>query len=157
MVPHAKCIVLLRDPAERIVSNYYHRVRAGRETKSINEVFSEAMIERLAKGKPQGATENLLYQRSDYVGRLRRWLRHFPEDEMQVLEAEALFREPQKVVSEVCQFLGLEAVDLSSPVPFNVNSGTKEKPARFNELRQAFRQQNRELAEMGYPFTWIRL
>jgi hypothetical protein len=154
-VPGAKIIVLLREPAARAVSHYYHRHRAGRETRSIDEVFSAQAIARIEAGKPQGETEKYLYDRGNYAYGLKAWLNAFPENQILVLEAEQLFRKPVTIYAEVCRFLGIEPVTLKTAENFNANKGNTDKPQRYRELQQAYRQQNRDLAEMDYHFSWM--
>lgn len=154
-MPDVKIIALCREPAERAVSHYYHRVRAGREMRSIDEVFSSTMIERLARCQPEGETEKVIYDRGYYASGIKHWLQCYPREQILVLEAESLFHQPQSTFAEVCAFLHIDHIELRDTQNFNANSGSKQKPKCFHELRQAFKKQNQDLAALGYAFSWM--
>lgn len=154
-IPNAKLIVLLREPAERAVSHYFHRFRAGREHKTVDQVFSASMVERMASGNPQGETENQIYQRGNYAAGLKDWLDHFSRKQIHIIESEAMFHHPQNTVNEVCKFLEIEPIHLPQAEAFNVAGGFKSRPQNFHQLKQAFHQQNQKLCELGLNFRWV--
>lgn len=155
LMPNAKIIVLLREPAARAVSHYYHRYRAGRETRAVDEVFTTSMIERLAADAPEGDTEKAICDRGQYVRGLKHWKARFGESQILVLDADIFFQQTQAVYNQVCEFLNIPALTLATSESFNANTGLKQKPEHFRELQRCFDPQNRELAEMGYHFSWM--
>lgn len=101
MSPDTKILVILRDPAERAHSHYWHAVSNGLETRT----FPEAVQDELAGVRLDGV--------ETYVGRglysepLRRYLDHFG-DNVHVLFLEELSREPAATMREVFAFLGVD-------------------------------------------------
>ena len=154
MVPQAKIIVLLREPAARAVSNYHHRVRAGRESRPIDEIFTPETIQRWQAGKSLGESETIFFERSHYARGLRVWSALYPREQILVLEAEALFADPQAVFDTTCRFLGLEPFPLPTQRAFNTGVGAGERPLHFDELVHGFSAANAELNEIGFPMSW---
>ena len=155
LLPRVKLIVLLREPAARAVSHYHHRVRAGRESRSVDEVFSPAMVARVEAGRPQGETETLLCERSSYASSLRRWLDAFPREQLLVLEAETLFSSTQATLNTAADFLGLESFDLPAATAYNAANSQTALPRTFDRLVAAFAEVNEDLPAMGYPMSWM--
>ena len=48
LVPEAKLIYLVRDPIERLLSQYVHLVATGQERRSLSQVFAERPSEHTA-------------------------------------------------------------------------------------------------------------
>jgi hypothetical protein len=71
MLPDAKILAVLRDPAERAVSHYYHNVRQGRETRPIAEALFAPESLRSAKGLQLGSAEYLETLRFGYISKSR--------------------------------------------------------------------------------------
>ena len=92
-VPGARIIVILRDPVERAYSHYLLDVRAGWQRAS----FEEA------------ARTDFYLQPTFYAKHLRRYLDVFHSDHVKILIFEELVQDPRKAVSEVLQFLGVNA------------------------------------------------
>lgn len=154
-VPEARVVAILREPAARAVSHYHHQRRFGRESRTIDEVFSYHNIARWKRGDCPDLSERLYFTWSDYVTGLRNWLEYYPRNQMLVLEAEQLFTNPQASVEKVCAFLELEPHSLPSHRPFNAAPGVQSKPANFAELKAAFASHNHALKALGYPMDWM--
>lgn len=96
-LPHAKLIVSFRDPVERALSNHKHEVRVGHYT---GPDFSfEA-----------GLRNNPMYiEQGRYATHLKRWLEHFPHEQILVVFQEEVEDRPLEVAREVYRFLGVDA------------------------------------------------
>lgn len=116
VVPGAKVIALLRDPADRAFSHYHHMVRLGFETESFVAAL-DAEAERVA-GDLQRALANADHKprswlRYSYVGRgrygeqLEVWRQHFSEDQMMLVRSEDLYADPSAVLHRIQDWLGL--------------------------------------------------
>jgi Sulfotransferase family len=93
LLPDAKLIFLLRDPAARTYSQYWHDLRVGR----IVEDFEATL--RHAPGT--------LMQRSLYREQVVEYLERFPREQLLFLLFEDLAQEPRAVLDIVTRFLGL--------------------------------------------------
>lgn len=91
--PQAKIIVMLRDPASRTYSHYWHLVRTGRALWDFEE-----SIQLDSWG---------LIQRSLYKGQIERLLKFFPVEQTHFILFEEFVRDMPGTVSGVCDFLGV--------------------------------------------------
>ena len=111
-----KIVVLLRNPVERTLSQYYHSCRWGLETLPLEDALA-AEEDRL-----QGALEviqtpganHLSYQEHSYVARSRyeeqlpRYFERFGRDRVLVLRSEDLFNGDRSVLKHLEQFLKID-------------------------------------------------
>ena len=119
-IPNVKLIVLLRDPVERALSQYFHSKRLGLEPLELEAAFA-AEPERLAdadetlqRGESHCSHQQHSYlSRSRYEQQLPRFQALFGDEQLLVLRSEDLFEHPQRVWEKVLTFLGLE----SGPLP----------------------------------------
>jgi hypothetical protein len=164
LVPHARLIVLLRDPVSRALSHYHHQRRRGRESKSFAEAVErdESRLDaeedrmRADPGYYSYAWDHFGYvRRGHYVRHLARWLEVFPRDQLLVLEAETFFQRTAEVYGRVLDFLGLpNARTRSFPV---YNTGSYEPPESrvLERLRDGYRASNEQLYNLlGQRFSW---
>ncbi|MEL6614940.1 MAG: sulfotransferase domain-containing protein [Bacteroidota bacterium] len=134
LVPEAKIVAVLRDPAERALSHYFHNVRKGREPLAILDAF-RAEGERLA-GEAEKALADPAYEsqalmhfnylsRGHYAEHLERWATRYPAAQTLVLRSEDLFSDPKGVFDQTLDFLGLAPW---TPEAFRVhNPGTNRR------------------------------
>jgi hypothetical protein len=92
LLPEAKLIYILRDPIERIISQYVHQVYAGRT----NRLISEALT----------PLENNGYVLcSKYYMQLEQYLEYFPSANILIITLEELRRNRQQTLQKVFRFL----------------------------------------------------
>ena len=99
VVPDAKIIYLVRDPIDRIVSHYLHRVGQGEERRSLDDALGDI------DGEGPGMT---LVYRSMYFMQIERWTRCFPDSSVLVLAQEDLQAERAETLVRVFCFLGVD-------------------------------------------------
>jgi hypothetical protein len=165
-LPQCRIIMVLREPINRSVSQYYHEVAKRRETLPIADAFA-AEEERVAGELDRMRTptyqpfnhEHFSYVgKSVYVDQVRRYLNVFPREQVLVLQAERFFTETEQVVRETFEFLGI-APDYVPPnlKPSNVSRTKKEElpPQLRQRLEEYFARKNEELYELiGTRFDW---
>lgn len=93
-VPQVKLIYLLRDPVERLRSQYVHAVLSGRERRTPGEAVTA----------DSGYVDTSLYGRQ-----LSQYLDRFPSDQVLVVLTEDLRDRPGELLGSVETFLGVEA------------------------------------------------
>ena len=165
LLPSAKVIFLVRNPVTRAYSHYQHSVMRRRETLSFEDAI-DAESQRLSGEEAKMLADpqyiSLPHQQFSYLLRgryeeqLARWRQHFSLDQILVIEAERMFKQPAEVFAEVLEFLNLDAW---SPESFeNLNSGRyKEpmKPATREKLADYFAPHNERLHELlGWRTSW---
>ncbi|MEX2544454.1 MAG: sulfotransferase, partial [Phycisphaeraceae bacterium] len=96
-LPEARLIYLVRDPVARAYSHYVHRV-----------------TKELYPGRPvpvdfdeHVASDTMCINSSRYMDQIERYLAHFDRSALLVVAHERLVREPARVLSQVCAFLGI--------------------------------------------------
>lgn len=171
-VPEARIIVLLREPVDRVWSQYRWQRWWGGESLDLPDAL-HAEAERAGDGfemmQADRQTRNRFIShgylaRSRYADQLVWWLDAFPSEQLLVLRSEDLFVDPAAVLDRTWAFLGLPPFDLSA---YDVqNGGADDGPsdgALDGELRawldDHFAEPNRRLAELtsslsGGPVTW---
>lgn len=163
-LPGAPLIVMLRDPVSRAYSHYQMTRRRGFETLPFAEAVA-AEEERLRPEWEQRARNpdylswpllRFSYlARGRYAEQLEHWLRVFPREQILIFTQDQLARDPQPILREICEKVGLRVCDLP-PVP-NENVGSYEPmdPRVGEELREYFAPHNRRLYELlGRDFGW---
>jgi len=164
-LPDVKIIILLRDPVSRAFSHYKMNVKNGIEPLSFEEAIDREE-ERLEKGSSDMQEDELFfsnnYRRYSYVKRgfydeqLANWLQYYPLNQMMIIKSEDLYKDSEKVVKQVCEFLDLKTV------ANGINYANKNKgiPGELNEttsirLRSIFEEHNARLFELtGKTFSW---
>jgi hypothetical protein len=115
-LPHAKIVLLMRNPASRAYSHYQHTLRRGREPLSFDEAL-DAEPARLAGEEARmladehylsHAHRNYSYlARGHYAAQLARFQSLYPSEQLLIVQAERLFTAPAETFARVLAFLGL--------------------------------------------------
>lgn len=108
VVPDARLVALVREPAARAYSHWRHERRSGRETRS----FGAAVADEVAGGDGPGYVD-----RGRYAVQLERWRQAFPPEALLVLVSEELFADPATGFAGLVAHLGLGAHPRSGALP----------------------------------------
>lgn len=167
LVPEAKLIVVLREPIDRAVSHYFHSQRIGMESRSMEQAFDEeaaviaAESPKVMDDTYESDTHRMwsYLSRGHYAQQLRAYFELFPRSRMLILRSEMLFSDPQRVVDQTTEFLGMDRVKLTDFEVLNQGTYTKGKdpvsPALRAKLQDYFRPLNADLGELlGEDFSW---
>ena len=154
----SRFIVLLREPAERAVSQYWHWRQQGRwETESLERAIDleperlRPQAERFGRG--ERSVEHIAFSyvaRGEYAGQLKRWFDAVGRERILVLESERLYTDPA-ASEQVLDWLGLS--NHGEPfVAFNAAHRSEEaSPELMERLRSHFKPHNEALFELlGY-------
>lgn len=145
LLPRVKLVVLLRDPVERCLSQYFHSCRLGLEPLPLEAALA-AEPERLQHaeltlaaddGRHRSHQEHSYVARSRYEGQLAAFEQHFHRDQLLILRSEDLFTAPQLVWRQVLAFLELPLCAL--PALPRANAGGGEAGAVAPALRMRLR------------------
>lgn len=99
LVPGARIVYMVRDPIDRIVSQYLHRFGEGKERRSLDEALAD-----IGRAEP---AMSLVY-RSMYFMQLERWLACFPARNVLVVAQEELLGNRVETLRRVFAFLGID-------------------------------------------------
>ena len=169
VVPHARMIVVLRDPIARAVSHYRHNVALGTERLSFADAIAaeaDRTAAELQRMHDEPGYESVAVQRYSYVGRgryaeqLERWFSAFPPERFLLLRTEDLQRDTAEVVRRTLEFLGLRPWE---SIPFErLSHRSRPRPtgvaaATLRRLEHEFRADAERLVQMlgpDYAYTW---
>jgi len=167
-LPHAKIIVLVRDPVERAYSQHAHELARGFEQE---RDFGNALAlepprlhrqeERLARDPEYysfGHQHHAYRARGEYARYLSVMAQHVGRERLHVLESERFFAEPDGAYDEVLAFLGLP--DLLRP-PFERHNARPRQadmdPGIRRDLTEHYAPHDEALsAWLGHPPIWRR-
>ena len=163
-LPQIKLILVLRDPIERAYSHYNHIKRLTRETLSFEEAIEKEEqritpdIEKLEKDEFYKADQRRDYSyltRGYYAKQLKEWFKHFPKEQLLIVQSEEFYRETPKVYNEIVEYLGLNSYTLPTFEAKNALKYAKMAPETKEKLKAYFAPKNEELYELlGKRFDW---
>lgn len=105
LVPDAKLVAILRDPVDRLYSDYWYRTQLG-ETRSFAAVVRQEISE---DGKPFHQTMRMGYlEVGRYARHLRRVCKHYPRESLLVLLTDDLRSDPAGTFASLCRFIGVD-------------------------------------------------
>lgn len=159
-----KFIVMLRNPVDRAVSQYWLSVSQGYETLPLEEAI-ERETERLGNSEEllrTGAIEKHFAHRNQaylsrglYARQLRNWFEHHDRSRFLVLRSEDLFADPAATMKKVYAFLGAPDFPGLRAKPLNKGSKEQMEPALRARMEDYFAAPNRELESLlGQKFDW---
>ncbi len=136
-------IVLLRDPIERTISQYFHSIRLGLEDLSFEKAIEQEDIRlkdsQLVISKPGGThhshQEHSYIARSKYDIQLKRYLKFFRKDQLLILRSEDLFKRDSEALTSISDFFGIKPFDKDVIIP-KENPGQGESIIVSAQLRQ---------------------
>jgi hypothetical protein len=159
--PDSQLIALLRDPAERAVSHYFHNLRKGRETRPFSLAIQQeldtapSISETDGYDNPTGALRHFSYiSRGMYVDQIRRYFSFFERSQMLIQASEEFFSD-FSTTREVFARLGLSGIEVAH-CHFNEGQySSSEANAMASEIRSLFTAKNRELESLLHQtFPW---
>lgn len=113
-----KLLLILRDPTERVISDYtqvyYNRLESHKPV----QLFEDIVIKNGALN-----TKYKAIQRSLYDIHMKKWLRHFNLDQIHIVDGNTLIKDPLPELQKVETFLNLPSRIVSSHFYFNQTKG----------------------------------
>jgi hypothetical protein len=153
-VPRIKLIVMLRDPVDRAISHYYHRLRSGKETRSIGDAFASA-LEHARRDEFVSGTETDYLSYGNYAMHLKQWVSVFTPENLMVIQAEEYFSAPESVYERICCYLEIGYVKSADQIKMNAGSYDNQELDFISELKDYFRPLNEALYSMDQiKFRW---
>lgn len=96
LLPQVKLVYAVRDPIERLISQYVHEVDDNQEQRSFEQLLS-------------APDRQLVLGNGCYHQQLQQYLRYFPAESIHVVCCEDLACDPQRAMQPLLQFLGVDA------------------------------------------------
>ena len=155
ILPKVKLIVLLRDPVERALSQYFHAKRNGFESLQI-EAALDAEQERILTGGAYSHQKHSYVSRGYYLDQLDRYEKKFPQDNLLILKSEDLFIEPRNIWNKIQDFLKLSRSELPNQI-IHANSGAGESKNIHASIKMRLRKEFKTTVlgvRKRYGFDW---
>ena len=155
LMPQIKLIVLLRNPVERVISHYHHRIREGAERDSL-ETALNSELKIIKKATPAQLSYIKGYLGiSLYIYKLRRWLSSFPSEQFLIIQSENLYRNPSEIMSQTYNFLNINQQDIQDYTQYNSGSYKLKNDLLTTQLTKFFKPYNQQLeALLNRKFDW---
>lgn len=137
-LPDVKLIYVVRDPIDRFVSHYLHRVTRGVESRELTDIV-------------ESHPDDFLLLQGKYDLQISRYLEHFPADRIHCLTIDSLQRDPVGTVGRIYDYLNVprETAGNQDFRPRNVNKRITRKSA-FGRSVLRFYHENIEQRSVYY-------
>jgi hypothetical protein len=164
-LPGIKVMVMLRDPVRRAESHFHHSVGHGHE--SLSFAAALAAEEDRLRGEDDRMQEDWAYwshghehhsyvSKGMYADQLERLYRHYPHDQVMVIQSEAFYRESNRILAEVTDWLGLPSIELSGSDDRNSHQYDQMDPEMRERLIEVYREPNERLFQLiGRRYDWL--
>lgn len=142
-IPDAKLIYVVRDPIDRFISHYLHRVTRGLESREINDIIHNYQ-------------DDFLLTQGKYYLQLEQYLKYFPMEHIKLLSIENLKNEPAETVRSLYEFLGIDTAIAGTQTHSRHNANTKvTRKSRLGQHILDFYHNNIE--QVAYPYSFKKL
>ena len=112
VIPDVRLIYLIRDPIERMRSQYLHELLLG----EVREPIDTALL-----------SDARYRDFSNYALQLAQYLEYFPRAQILVVQAEHLRNERAAVVGRICDFIGVSSLELPSDLDREYHNTSKKR------------------------------
>ena len=163
IAPHAKLVVLLRDPVYRAASQWRHRNRVGRDPRTFTEVIAaEESYDPATEASFDESPDALVTFRERvlshglYAVHLRRWFEHFEKEQLLIVDSADLFADESRTMAEIYAFLGLSSWEVPDTTVMNAGDDRSTEPTDVARLATYYRPHNEDLFDLlGRRFDWL--
>ncbi|MEP6486115.1 tetratricopeptide repeat protein [Microcoleus vaginatus GB2-A3] len=156
LFPEAKLIVLLRNPVDRAISQFYRLTGLNWEARSLDRAISDE-VERLNQNPEYiiGEEPGNYLARGRYIEFIKNWRNLFPKEQLLILKSEDFYAGTAGTLKQVLEFLDLPEYQLSEYQNANPGSYQPVNQSVRDWLRNYFRPYNQQLEEyLSRDFNW---
>ena len=166
--PDSRLIVILRNPIDRLISQYYYQFYQlkGKNLKSnsLEEIVSSELefmkkkkdLTDIAINPSAYANCTNLLRYGLYVYLLEKWMKFFPREQFLILRNEDLSQEPAAIMSQVFEFLEVpDYPDIQYPRKNTTTYPSQIDESLLTRLQDFYQPHNQRLEEfLGRKFNW---
>jgi hypothetical protein len=162
LLPQVRIVAILRNPAERAISHYFHEKQRGYESLPIMQALLEEE-QRLESAIQAEDYKNYSFihhsykSRGHYREQLDRFFELFPRQQFLILTSEEFFRDQNNILRQVTDFAGADSsFEVKDSRPRNVARNKEEVSPEVHEyLKNYFKPHNEALYELlGKELNW---
>ena len=165
VTPHAKFIILLRNPITRAFSQHNMNLKNDYEYRNFEDALNheteriEGRLQKMEKDSGYYSWNYDLYgykEHGIYVDKIKQWMEVFPKEQFLIIQSEEFLEDKSKTFEQVLEFLGLPKWE---PDEFVLYKKRKYKELMDPDLRRKlvdyFKPHNQRLYEfLGRKFDW---
>ncbi len=148
VVPHARILILLRDPVERSLSHYWHAVSKGYEPMKPIEAF-ELEKKRISTGRREYHQRNSYMSRSKYMHQIERMEKYFRKEQILIVKSEKLFSGDQSEWNKIYEHIGVKwqkvKIEASNRRTIEIDEELNESARKY--LSKALENSTKEIKE----------
>ena len=137
ILPNSKIIILLRDPVNRAISQYFHARRNGYETLDLIDAI-KAEDERLSSGNRFSHQKHSYVARSKYHIQIQEYRSFHKQENMLIIKSEEMFNTIEKIWPRIENFIGLTSNGFT-PTLVKSNKGKGEATEVSDDVRKYIR------------------
>ncbi|HEY1449592.1 MAG TPA: sulfotransferase [Solirubrobacteraceae bacterium] len=115
-VPEARLVYLVRDPVQRTLSHFHHRVSVEAERRPLREAFADL-----------SDTRSIYTCASRYAMQLEQYLSYFPQEQLLVVDQADLRSNRAQTLAEIFAFLSVDHSFNSERFEEEVNTGRERR------------------------------
>ena len=145
--PNIKLIVMLRNPVERSISDYYQNKKSGRNQKSLEDVIKEEIQRYEQKTDTELSYRGGSLLRSLYYYKLQRWMKIFPKNQFLIIKSENFFAKTAQSMKNIFEFLDLPNIPNDNYQRYNTGSYPQVRDDLREQLSHFFAPHNQRLEE----------
>ena len=164
-LPDVKLIVMLRNPVDRAYSHYQQLFRIGKEHLTFEQALEkdaerqagiyDSLPNPIDGGQYSHLFHTYLYN-GHYAELILPWLQYFPIEQFLFIQSERLFENPDNVLQEVFQFLGVPKWHLPDYKTYAKGSYSSklslEMRARLGEYFAPYNAQLQQITGVSFPW-----
>jgi hypothetical protein len=148
LIPDARLIALVREPAKRAWSHYWMRRERDSEQRGFVQAIEQEM-DVIARDGPDGAGLHYL-NNGMYAHHLKRVLDLYPPDNLLVVVFEQMLAEPEAQYQATCRFLGVDDEVIPENLGRPINSFVSFRSLRLRDIsKRAPRQVRRTIGRLN--------
>ncbi len=125
-LPEVKLVVMLRNPADRAYSHYWHDRTRGRTESEFGDIVARELA-----GEDIGPAAYV--DRGRYRWQIEEILKRFPRESLHVQAFEDLKSDPVRVYGEICAFVGVSATFRPDRLGAPVNAYTEFRSVKVRD------------------------
>jgi len=163
LLPDTQVVAVLRNPIERAFSHWKERRN---HTEDLAFVDALALEDERTAGEHERILADPTYisfphRHQTYVAQgcyapmLERWFEAFPRDQVTVLPAEEFYSDPQQLLDELCERVGIPQRRLENIEPFNAEPSADMDPVVRAQLAERMAPEIEAVERLlGRPMPW---
>ena len=121
VVPNAKLLAIVKEPVNRAMSHYVHRMENSMEDKRYT--FDSVIASIMDKSMPTSVQGSVLFRQSSFLARLTPWMTEYGLNKIHIVDGDNFVKNPVQELQKVEEFLELRPYFTEDKLVFNEESG----------------------------------